>query len=84
MKCYTTWTRTVELEPNEYIDGNIKCSVRTKYSGDWSQSIGDNYIDPVKYNGQISTLMFAGEVEKNVYVSASSDIEFIGIKKGKK
>jgi hypothetical protein len=83
IKCYDSWTYTLKLDPNEYIDGNIECSVRTKYT-DWKQSIGDNYIDPIRYNGQLNTLMFAGTVGGYVYVSESSDIEFIGIKKGKK
>ena len=84
MKCYTTWEYTLQLEPDEYIDGNIECWVRTKYTKSYKQMLGGNFIDPVKYNGQIATLMYAGTVQKEIYVSESSDIEFIGIPKGKK
>ena len=84
MKCYETWQQTIELPADEYIDGNIEVSVRTRYCGDWSQSMSSNFIDPVLYNGNIGTLIFAGTVGKSVYISESSDIELVGIKKGKK
>lgn len=83
MTCDDTWQYTLELKKGEYLDGNISCSVRTRYSGNWKQSMSDNYIDPIQYDGKVGTLVFAGTVHGNVYVSIDSDVEFIGIKKGK-
>ena len=78
-----SWSISVPLASNEYIDGNIYFGVRRKpYSGkDWQQAI-EGYVDPVACGGDVN-IQVKGDTRSKVYVGGNSPVGLINQAKGK-
>lgn len=84
-KLVYTWNREIELEKNEYIDGNVYFGVRTRAhstSKKWTQSI-EGYVDPVLCEGNIH-IFVKGDLRSNTYIGGASPVGLINQTKGKK